>query len=106
MEKLPRKEMILNMLSKEPDDVFLNYALAMEDIAIGDFKSAEAQLRKTLHINPEYLPCFYQLGQLNEKLENTESALSFYRQGLELAKKQGNTKAMGELNEALWMLED
>lgn len=106
MERLPRKEMIFDMLLKEPEDVFLNYALAMEYIASSDFKSAEAQLRKTLSINPEYLPCFYQLGQLNEKLEHNETAISFYKQGLELAKKQGNRKAMGELNEALWMLED
>ena len=106
MEKLPRKELICEMLRKEPNDVFLNYALAMEHIATLDFKIAEEQLRKTLGIDPEYLPCYYQLGQLNEKLEDTAVAVSFYKQGVELAKKQGNTKAFGELNEALWMLED
>lgn len=106
MEKLPRKQLIYEMLLKEPNDVFLNYALAMEHIATSDFKMAEAQLRKTLSINQEYLPCYYQLGQLNEKLENLTTAISFYKDGIELAKKQGNTKATGELNEALWMLEE
>ena len=106
MEKLPRKEMIYDMLVKEPNDVFLNYALAMEHLSAEEFKEAEAQLRKVLDINSNYLPCFYQLGQVNEKLANNELALSYYKQGVDLAKLQNNTKALGELNEAIWMLED
>lgn len=106
MEKLSRKEMIFDMLVKEPNDTFLNYALAMEQLATSDFELAEAQLQKTLSIDPAYLPCFYQLGQVWEKLGNTEKALGFYKQGLELAKAQNNRKAQGELSEAIWMLED
>ena len=106
MEKLPRKELIFDMLVKEPNDVFLNYALAMEHLASDEIKEAEAQLRKVLDINPSYLPCFYQLGQVNEKLGNTDVALNYYKQGVVLAKYQKNTKALGELNEAIWQLED
>ena len=106
MESLPRKEMIVDMLLKEPNDVFLNYALAMEHLASCDFNEAGKQFNKVLYIQPDYLPCFYQLGQLNEKLGNNEIAISFYKQGIDLAKLQNNTKALGELNEAIWMLED
>ncbi len=106
MEKLPRKEMIVDMLVKEPNDVFLNYALAMEYLASADFNEAGNRFNKVLYIQPDYLPCFYQLGQLNEKLGNNEIAISFYKQGVELAKLQNNIKALGELNEAIWMLED
>lgn len=106
MEKLPRKELIFDMLLKEPNDVFLNYALAMEHLSAEEFKEAESQLKKVLLINPSYLPCFYQLGQVNEKLGNNDIALTYYKQGVELAKSQNNTKALGELNEAIWMLED
>ena len=106
MEKLPRKELIFDMLLKEPNDVFLNYALAMEHLSAEEFKEADAQLKKVLSINPSYLPCFYQLGQVNEKLGNNDIALIYYKQGVELAKSQKNTKALGELNEAIWMLED
>ncbi|MBL7935633.1 MAG: tetratricopeptide repeat protein [Bacteroidia bacterium] len=106
MERLPRKELIFDMLVKEPNDVFLNYALAMEHLSSEEFKDAEVQLKKVLTINPNYLPCFYQLGQVNEKLGNNDIALNFYKQGVELAKLQNNTKALGELNEAIWMLED
>jgi tetratricopeptide (TPR) repeat protein len=106
MERLPRKELIFDMLLKEPNDVFLNYALAMEHLSAEEFKEAEAQLRKVLDIKIDYLPCYYQLGQVNEKLNNSDLALSYYKQGVELAKSQNNTKALGELNEAIWMLED
>ena len=106
MEKLPRKELIFDMLVKEPNDVFLNYALAMEHLSTSDIKEAEMQFKKVLEIDSNYLPCFYQLGQVNEKLNNIELALSYYKQGLELAKLQNNKKALGELNEAIWMLED
>ena len=106
MERLPRKELIFDMLVKEPNDVFLNYALAMEHLSAEEFKEAEAQLRRVLNIKTDYLPCYYQLGQVNEKLNNIELALSYYKQGVEIAKSQNNTKALGELNEAIWMLED
>ena len=106
MEKLPRKEQILNMLVSEPNDVFLNYALAMEFVSANELNEADKQLKKVLSIKPDYLPCFYQLGQLNEKLDNNEVALHYYKQGVDLAKSQNNNKALGELNEAIWMLED
>ena len=106
MDRLSRKDMVLQMLKKEPNDLFLNYALAMELVGIEDYENAELQLQKTLSLNNNYLPCYYQLGQVLEKLNHTDKAISFYKQGVELAKTQGNTKAIGELNEALWMLED
>jgi Tfp pilus assembly protein PilF len=106
MNELSRKVQILNMLASEPHDVFLNYALAMEFVSATELKEADEQLKKVLSIKPDYLPCFYQLGQLNEKLGNNDTALSYYKQGVELAKLQNNHKALGELNEAIWMLED
>jgi Tfp pilus assembly protein PilF len=101
-----RKESLLTMLEKEPQDVFLNYALAMEFLSEHNFSAAESQLQKTLSIEPDYLPCFYQLGQVHEKLNQDVLAIEFYNKGIELANKQGNKKALGELNEALWLLQD
>lgn len=106
MPNQTRKTMLLEMLVKEPNDVFLNYALAMEMIGNSEFTNAEAQLQKVLGLNSEYLPCYYQIGQLKEKLNDTIGAIEFYKKGIALAKLQNNTKAMGELNEALWMLDD
>lgn len=106
MPNQTRKTSLLEMLTKEPDDVFLNYALAMEMSGTGEFENAEAQLQKVLVLKPDYLPCYYQIGQLKEKLNDIVNAIEFYKKGIVLAKLQNNTKAIGELNEALWMLED
>ena len=48
MPNQTRKTMLLEMLAKEPNDVFLNYALAMEMIGNNEFSNAEAQLQKVL----------------------------------------------------------
>ncbi|MES2514583.1 MAG: tetratricopeptide repeat protein [Bacteroidota bacterium] len=106
MERLPRKELIFDMLLKEPNDVFLNYALAMEHLSADEWKEADAQFKKVLLIKSDYLPCYYQLGQVNEKLDNIAIALDYYKKGVEIASSQSNKKALGELNEAIWMLED
>lgn len=106
MEKQSRKETIIGMLETEPQDVFLNYALAMEFLAENDFINVELQLQKTLHLKEDYLPCYYQLGQVYEKLNDANSAISYYQKGVALAKKTNNTKALNELNEAIWLLED
>ncbi len=106
MSQFSRKQQLLSMLVNEPDDVFLNYALAMEYLSSNQFNDASEQLKKVLFLNSTYLPCFYQLGQINEKLGNNDIALTYYKQGIDVAKSQNNNKAIGELNEAIWMLEE
>ncbi|HWY10224.1 MAG TPA: tetratricopeptide repeat protein [Bacteroidia bacterium] len=94
------------MLKEEPEDVFLNYALAVEFIGEKKYAEAEHQFLKTVKLNSEYLPCYYQLGQLAEKIKTEKEALEYYKKGLTLAQKQNNQKAINELNEAIWMLEE
>lgn len=101
-----RIESLIKILQQEPNDVFTNYALAIEFVAEGNYTMAEQQFLKVLSIDKKYLPCYYQLGQLKEKTNEIPAALAFYKQGLELAKEQGNNKAINEINEAIWMLED
>lgn len=98
--------MILEMLVTEPNDVFLNYALAIELETEKEFDAAEQQLLKTLEVDQNYLPCFYRLGQIAEKIKTPEEAIAYYKRGLDLAKKQNDTKTANELNEAIWLLEE
>lgn len=106
MDRASRRDMVLQMLEKEPGDVFLNYALAMEYMANEEVPQALEQLQKVLSLDPDHLPCYYQLGKASEALNQNEQAIVYYKQGVELAKKQNNRKALGELNEALWMLDE
>ena len=103
---MSRKDMLLSMLAKEPEDVFFNYALALEMLGENKFEEAEQQFKKTIKLNAEYLPNYYQLAQTLEKLNKKNEAAQYYKKGLELAKTQKNQKAIGEINEALEMLND
>lgn len=96
-----------SMLEKEPNDLFLNYALGLEFAKdLLDPKSAEKQYHQVLQLNPDYLPAFYQLGQLFEQTGKIAEALNFYKTGLEKARLQKNNKAINEFGEAVFMLED
>jgi len=106
VENKSRKETLLDMLEMDSQDVFLNYALAMEFLGERNFEEAESQFQKTLNFKIDYLPCYYQLGQVYEKLNQDVLAIEFYNKGIELANEQGNKKALGELKEALWLLQD
>jgi tetratricopeptide (TPR) repeat protein len=100
-----RLKQIQDMLEKEPDDDFLNYALAVELEVVGDQTKAIGQLEKLLKRNPSYLGAYYKLGKLLEESGSEAKALEVYNKGLQLAQKQDNKKAAGELSEAIWMLE-
>lgn len=106
MQNSERMNRLLEMLQKEPSDAFLNHALALEYLAIGNLETAKKIFEKVIAEQGQYLASYYQLGQTLEKLGENENAILIYRRGIELAKKQNNKKAMGELSEALWMLED
>jgi Tfp pilus assembly protein PilF len=106
MERLSRIDMIIEMLKNEPSDLFLTYALGVEYVAELSLQDAEIQFKKTLEIDKDYIPAFYQLGKLFEsQLKNTE-ALHYFKLGLEKAKEQKNNKAINEFGEAIFMLED
>lgn len=94
------------MLLDEPNDSFLNYALALELAKENDIAKAIGIIEEVLQRDPAYLGAYYQLGKFYEEMQDTEKAMTTYQKGIEIAKSQNNRKAQGELNEALWMLED
>jgi tetratricopeptide (TPR) repeat protein len=101
-----RINQLLEMLREEPNDSFLNYALALEHGKAGDLNKAIELIETLLKRDANYLGAYYQLGKYYEALQQNERAIAAYRKGLAVAEQQKNKKAMGELNEALWMLED
>ena len=97
---------ILEMLKSEPNDSFLNYALALEYGKDGDIKKAIELIKELLNRDENYLGAYYQLGKYYEESRMIEEAANTYQKGIFIAKQQQNRKALGELNEALMMLED
>lgn len=106
MSSPTRLNQILEMLKDEPKDSFLNYALSIEYAKTGDLKKAIQLIEDLLINDANYLGAYYQLGKYYEQAERPQDAVNTYNKGIVLAKLQNNKKAEGELNEALWMLED
>ncbi|MEM9051040.1 MAG: tetratricopeptide repeat protein [Bacteroidota bacterium] len=101
-----RMELISEMLEKNPDDTFLNYAAALEYKKENNINKAMSFFRRIIDNDPEYLPTYYQLGKLLEEKNKTEEAVVIYKQGRELAKKKNDIKTLGELSEALLILDE
>jgi len=106
MDRLSRIDMLIELLRKEPQDLFLNYALGIEYVAELSVAEAENQFKKVLTLDPDYIPAFYQLGKLFESQLKNDEALNYFREGLSRATAQKNNKAVNEFNEAIFMLGD
>jgi Tfp pilus assembly protein PilF len=84
-------------LQVNPNDSFVQHALALEYIKTGDDVSARKNFEEILEREPGYVGSYYHLGKLLERNGNTESAIKMYEKGMEEAKKVGDDKAFGEL---------
>lgn len=94
--RTPRMEQIEQLLADDPTDAFLLYGLAMEYASAGDEETAASRL---LHLcsEQEYVPAFLQGGQLLNRLGRDSEAATLLKQGIEVARKQGDFHALGEM---------
>jgi Tfp pilus assembly protein PilF len=106
MEAKDRIKILKGMIGKDAKDLFSNYALAMEYNAAGDIKEAQKILEFIIKTDEKYLAAYYQLGKLFENNNKSDKAIEVYKKGAAIAQAQANFKTLGEINEALWLLED
>lgn len=88
-------------LQSSPEDSFLNHALALEYIKLGDDRKAREIFESLLAREPAYVGSYYHLAKLLERLEETEAAVNVYEKGIEEAKKAGDDLSHRELKAAL-----
>ena len=100
-----RLRMIENMLETNPRDSFLHYAAALEHQRNGDLATAIKILQKIVKNDPDYLASYYQLGKMLESKGKSDDAVSIYKAGKFIARKKNDTKTLGELSEALMLLD-
>lgn len=106
MSNSDRLEEIKKMMKTDPNDSFLTYALALEYEKIGDINKAISIIEQLTVEDPDYLGAYYKLGQLFEAQDKIEAAEKIYRKGIELANAKNDNKTKGELEEALWLIEE
>ena len=87
-------------LIANPADSFVQHALALEYIKLGDDEGARRLFEEILNREPGYIGSYYHLGKLLERIDSTEEAINVYEKGMEEAKKAGDNPAFGELRGA------
>jgi tetratricopeptide (TPR) repeat protein len=95
-----RIEKLTVFLAQSPDDCFLNHALALEYVKLGDDTRAKSFFEKNLCHDPNYIATYYHLGKLLERNQDEKEAMRMYELGMIAAKNAGDLHAHSELRSA------
>lgn len=87
-------------LEASPTDCFLQHALALEYIKLGDDEQAKALFEDIVKREPGYVGTYFHLAKLLERNDSAEEAINVYKKGMDEAKKAGDMHAYGELKGA------
>ena len=105
-KKMTRIEKLLEFMKTAEKDSFLQHALALEYIKIGNDEEARNLFNEILLREPTYVGSYYHLAKLLERVGDKERAMRVYRRGMEEASKAKDNQSYGELQMALEDLED
>ena len=91
---------LYEFLKANPKDSFVQHALALEYIKLGNDEQARGLFEEILNREPGYIGSYYHLAKLLERNEKNDEAIKVYEKGMEEAKKAGDNHAFGELRGA------
>jgi Tfp pilus assembly protein PilF len=97
---MDRIQKIREFLDQNPNDNFLQHALALEYIKLGQDDAARLLFEEILSRDPGYIGSYYHLAKLHERNESVDKAISVYEKGMEVAKNAGENHAYSELRSA------
>lgn len=97
---MSRIEQINEFLKSNPNDSFLQHALALEYIKLGDETTAKELFETILKREPGYVGSYYHLAKLLERTNDTTTAIQWYEKGMEATKAAGDSHAYNELRAA------
>lgn len=87
-------------LQANPSDSFVQHALALEYIKLGEEPKARALFENILAADENYIGSYYHLAKLLERIQETDAAIAVYEKGMERAKAAGDNHAYSELRSA------
>lgn len=97
---MDRIEQLKIFLKNNPDDCFLNHALALENIKVGKLEEGKTIFVKNLQHDVKYLATYYHLGKAYEALKENDEAMAIYEQGMKVAKEANDMHTYNELQAA------
>ncbi len=97
---MERIEKLEAMLAQNEGDSFLQHALALEYVKLGDEVTARRLFEELLHRDADYVGSYYHLAKLLERLGEVDAAKGWYEKGMQVAQRLGDRHALGELRMA------
>lgn len=94
-----RLSQLQTFLKEEPNDPFILYAIATE-YSQEDPEKALSYYEKLLIEHENYVATYYHAAKLYIDLDETEKAEKTYKKGIEIAREQGESLALRELQNA------
>lgn len=95
-----RIEKLKTFLQQSPNDPFINHALALEFVKIGDDQTARKYFEHNVSIDERYVASYYHLGKLLERAGDMQAAMSIYEKGMAQAKAAKDMHTYSELQAA------
>lgn len=97
---MSRRIKLEQMLAAEPDDAFLNYALALE-LAKEDRGAALQRLADMNARFPDHVPAYFRRGQILAETGDLAGARDVLATGIQAARNSGDDHAAAEMQELL-----
>jgi len=97
---MDRINKLKQLLENSPGDSFIQHALALEYVKLGDDVTAGRLFEGLLDKEPTYVGSYYHLAKLFERKNDFDTARKWYEKGMVEAKRAGENHAYGELRGA------
>ncbi len=97
---MDRIEKLKEYMKTAQKDSFLQHALALEYIKVGNDTEARSLFNDILKREPTYIGSYYHLGKLYERLDDIPKAIRVYERGMEESRKAGDQHTYNELQAA------
>jgi Tfp pilus assembly protein PilF len=94
---MDRIDQLKEFLAANPNDSFIQHALALEFIKRDDDATAQLLFEELLLKDENYIGSYYHLGKLLERNQNISAAIAVYEKGLRKAKEAGEQHVYNEL---------
>ena len=96
-----RIDQLKEFLKATPNDSFLQHALALEYIKTDNDRDAKLLFENILQNEPAYVGSYYHLGKLLERMNEIDTAIKIYEEGMQQAKLAKDNHSYNELQGAL-----
>lgn len=97
---MDRIEKLKEFLAANPNDNFLQHALALEYIKAGEEGEARRLFERILARDEDYVGSYYHLGKLLERTGLANEAVPVYQKGMQIARRLGDNHSYNELQAA------